>query len=178
MANTLQATVLRHTRILFVIALLGGSLEGCLYGFSAGSGLTSQISTIFIAPISNESDRFDVAGEIYAALLADLPGRLGLRIASEETADAVLEGVLMSYSLQAPNYRTGGDGGAQVLQRSVQLRLQVMLVDTRESLIIWDNRGLSAVGTYAENGGSEEEGLAEAIELILQQIVDGAQSRW
>ena len=160
------------------LALSSATLGGCLYGFSAGSGITSEISTIAIMPIDNQSDRFDVADEVYAAILSELPGRLGLRVASEEVADAVLSGVLMSYNLQAPNYRSTAGGGAQVLQRSVQLRFQVMIVDARQNLILWDDLGLTAQGTFAEVGGSEEDGRAEAIELLLQQIVDGAQSRW
>jgi hypothetical protein len=171
----------RRFSVFAALAAASLGLGGCLYGFSGGAGLGSDVRTIAIAPFLNESDRFDVADEVYAGLLRDLPGRLGLRIASEETADVVLRGALLGYTLVAPNYRAAGGagvGGVEVLQRQVQLRMHLMLVNTRESTIIWEDRALSVSGSYAEDGGSEEDGRLEAIELVLQRIVDGAQSRW
>ena len=160
------------------LVLLTLPLSACLYGFSAGAGVGSEINTIAIEPVLNESDRFDVADEIYTALQADLPGRLGLRPGSEESADAVLRAVLSSYSLSAPNYRSAGEAGAQVLQRQVQLRLQILIFDREERVVLWEDRALSVVGTYPESGGAEEDGRAEAVELLIQRIVDGVQSRW
>ena len=65
----------------------------------------------------------------------------------------------------------------EVLQRQVNIRVQVALIDLVENVILWDDQGLSTQGQYLE-GESEEVGRAEAIELLVQRIVDGAQSNW
>ena len=54
---------------------------------------------------------------------------------------------------------------------------EVELIDLVENLILWDGRGLSTQGQYLESE-SEEVGRTEAIELLVQRIVDGAQSNW
>ena len=64
-----------------------------------------------------------------------------------------------------------------MLQRQVSIRVQVELIDLVENLILWDDLGLSTQGQYLE-GESEEVGRVEAIELLVQRIVDGAQSNW
>ncbi len=64
-----------------------------------------------------------------------------------------------------------------MLQRQVNIRVEVELIDLVENLILWDGRGLSTLGQYLE-GEPEEVGRAEAIELLVQRIVDGAQSNW
>ena len=64
-----------------------------------------------------------------------------------------------------------------MLQRQVNIRVEVELIDLVENLILWDDLGLSTQGQYLE-GESEEVGRAEAIELLVQRIVDGAQSNW
>jgi hypothetical protein len=80
--------------------------------------------------------------------------------------------------MTAPLYRSGQQAGqVDVLQRQVNIRVQVELIDLVENLILWDDPGLSTQGQYLE-GESEEIGRAEAIELLVQRIVDGAQSNW
>ena len=59
----------------------------------------------------------------------------------------------------------------------VQAIVEVELIDLVENLILWDDRGLSTQGQHLE-AESEEIGRAEAIELLVQRIVDGAQSNW
>jgi hypothetical protein len=80
--------------------------------------------------------------------------------------------------VSAPSYRSSGSGGAEVLQREVSLRVQVQIVDLEEGLILWEDQGLSARGQYLEASETEEVARQEAIDLLVQAIVDGAQSNW
>ena len=64
-----------------------------------------------------------------------------------------------------------------MLQRQVSIRVEVELIDLVENVILWDHRGLSTQGQYLE-GEPEEIGRIEAIELLVQRIVDGDQSNW
>lgn len=152
-------------------------LYGCNYSFRAGSGFPSHVQTIAILPFENETDRFELTQEVHEALLRELPGALGIRAAGEEVADAVLRGTVRRYAVGAPLYRSGSEGTAEVVERQVSIGLSVEIVDVRENVILWEDRSLSAQGQYLE-AQVEDVGRVEAIELIVQRIVDGAQSNW
>ena len=89
----------------------------------------------------------------------------------------MVQGRIVRYDLTAPLFRADQVGAVDVLQRQVSIRVEVELIDRVEDVILWDNLGLSTQGQYLE-GEPEEIGLHEAIELIAQRIVDGAQSNW
>lgn len=152
---------------------------GCNYGFRAGAGFPDYIETIAILPFENDTDRFELTDELHRQLLQDLPRALGVQPAGEDAADAVVRGVITRYNLSSPSYRPseGGDR-AEVLQREVRIGVEVQIVDMRESLILWEDRGLSANGQYLEASETEEVARTEAIDLLAQAIVDGAQSNW
>ena len=90
----------------------------------------------------------------------------------------MIQGRILRYDMTAPHFQGNQQNdNVDVLQRQVNIRVQVELIDLVENLILWDNQGLSTQGQYLE-GESEEVGRAEAIELLVQSIVDGAQSNW
>jgi len=152
---------------------------GCNYSFISGAGLPAHVRTVAILPFENETGRFELTQEIHEALLRQLPGALGLNPAGEATADAVISGTIVGYSLAAPLYRRGQQAETvQVLQREVVLQVKVQILDREEYTILWDTSNLRVVGQYLDASESEEVGRAEAIELLVQKIVDGAQSNW
>ena len=160
-------------------ALAGVAGGGCNYSFSAGAGLPSHVRTVAVLPFENETGRFEVTQEIHDALLRELPRALGLSLAGEESADAIVSGVIVGYNLTAPLYRRGQEAETvQVLQREVELRVEVQILDRAEYAILWDDTRLRVVGQYLDASETEEDGRAEAIELLVQEIVDGAQSNW
>ncbi len=151
---------------------------GCNYSFQAGSFPPPHVRTIAIEPFDNESERFEVASELYDELVRSLPSALGVRQAGLESADAVVRGSVTRYDVQAPNYRAGAGGQpAEVLQREVRISISVQIVDRVENVILWESNSETAQGLFAE-GAPEEEGRRAAIELLVQAIVDGAQSNW
>ena len=153
------------------------AMGGCVYGFSSGS-FPDHIRTLAILPFDNDTNRFELTQEIHEELLRELPRALGVTNAGEDVADAVVQGRIVRYDMTAPLFRAGQqDGQVDVLQRQVSIRVQVELIDLVEGLILWDDLGLSTQGQYLE-GESEEIGRVEAIETLVQRIVDGAQSNW
>ncbi len=150
----------------------------CLYSLTAGS-FPEHINTVAILPFDNETTRFELTQEIHEQLLRQLPGALGVRNGGEDVADAVVRGRITGYDVQAPLFRPGEQGDrAEVLQREVVVRVQVEIVDQIDGVILWDDGGLFASGQYLEASETEEEGRAQAIELLVQKIIDGAQSNW
>jgi hypothetical protein len=153
--------------------------SGCLYSFRAGSFPPPHIKTIAVAPFENETTRFELSGELYEQLFRNLPRALGIRTAGEDVADAVVRGTIVRYDVVAPNYRAGAEGQpAEVLQRQVSITVRVQIVDLVNNVVLWENQSVMSQGQFLEASETEEVGRAQAIELLVQKIVDGAQSNW
>jgi hypothetical protein len=161
-----------------VCALVCALLTGCNYSFRAGSFPPPHIQSIAIEPFENETARFELSGELYDQLLRNLPSALGIRTAGADVADAIVRGSINRYDVVAPNYRAGDPGQpAEVLQRQVNISVSVSIIDLVENVILWESSNVTALGEYPE-GELEERGRVRAIELLVQEIVDGAQSNW
>ncbi len=174
-----MATRLSIRRAGAAVALLALPLfSGCLYGFNAGTGLDLQ--TIAVVPFENETTRLELTQELHELLLRNLPGALGLVLAGEDVADAVVTGTIRNYSLRAPNYRGGGDPGSspEVLQREVTLVTAVQILDVERNIILWDDGSLRTEGQFLEGSEEEEKAKFQALDLMVQRIVDGLQSNW
>lgn len=168
---------IRVTAGAIVVAAIGTG--SCNYSFIAGAGFPDHIRTVAILPFENETGRFELAQEIHDALLRQLPRALGLNPAGEETADAVVSGTILNYQLTAPLYRRGQqEESVQVLQREVVLQVHVEVLDRENYAILWDDSRLRVVGQYLDASETEDVGREEAIKLLVQEIVDGAQSNW
>lgn len=171
-------SVHRPVRLLVACAASALVFGGCNYGFTGG-GLPDRIRSIAIIPFENETNRFELTQELNAVLLQDLPSALGVRTAGQENADAIVRGTITSYDVEAPNFRASADGSrAEVVQREVVISVRVEIVDVVQNLILWEGSGVRARGPFLEATQTEEIGKQEALELIVQQIVDGAQSNW
>lgn len=165
----------RARLVLVLLAILTGA--GC-YSFQAGTGLTG-VETIAILPFDNTTTRLELTQDVQDVLLRELPGSLGLRLAGEDQADVVVRGAITTYDLVAPNYRAGQAGqAAEVLQRQVLLTVNVEILNMRERTVLWSGNAIRAQGEYLEASETEDVGKAEALDVLIQQIVDGAQSNW
>jgi hypothetical protein len=60
----------------------------------------------------------------------------------------------------------------------VTIAIEVQIVNLVDNEILWESRNVSAQGQYLEDSETEEVGKALAIELLIQRIIDGAQSNW
>ncbi len=151
---------------------------GCgVYTFTGGGGLPRHIDSIAILPFENQTTQFTLTQELTQALQDDVPGRLGLDFADENTADAVLRGTITRYDERAVNFQAD-PGGPQVFQRRVDITVSVELYDRKEDRVIWRSSALGASGEYLPDSQSEEAGRQLAIENLVQKIIDGAQSQW
>lgn len=167
-------------RLVLGISLSVGLLaaSACNYSFRSGS-FPNHIRTVAILPFDNETTRFELTQEIHEQLLRDLPRALGITNAGEEVADAIVRGTITRYTLSTPLFRPGAQQDRiDVLQRQVSVSIRVEFVDVANNEILWENVNLSVQGQYLEETESEDDGRAEAIELLVQRIVDGAQSNW
>ena len=169
-----------------VCAVLALSIAGCSYSFRAGSFPPPHVETIAVLPFDNETTYFELTGELHELLVRSLPASLGIRPAGEDIADAVVRGTISGYNVAAGSYSAVGGagaggartGGAQVNQRTVSISVSVEIVDLVENVVLWESRSVRSDGYFLEASENEAIGRAEAMDLLVQKIVDGAQSNW
>ena len=154
-----------------------GLLTGC-YSFSGGGGLPSHIRTVYVAPADNQSSQFGLSESLTEQLLDAARQRLGLRLASESEADAVIGATIRRWSDDAVNFDAVAGVGADVFQRRVTISASIQILDVANNTIIWESQGLTGSGEYRPDNETEEQGTMVALENLVQQIVDGAQSQW
>jgi len=150
---------------------------GCLYGF-AGGGLPPHIRTVAILPFDNQTAEPGISQQVSDALREAMQNRLGLRPAGEATADAIVRGAITRYEAGITLAVQAGQQGTtpNVSRRKVQLTLDVEIYDTKQSKTLWKRTGLSVDGEY--DPPQEREGRQIALNKLIADIVDGAQSQW
>lgn len=152
-------------------------LGGCLYGF-AGGGLPPSIKTVAVLPFDNQTAEPTLTQEVSTVVREAVEGRLGLRQASERQADAVVRGTITRYEPDLPVAYTGEDGQREVTvtRRLVQITVSVEILDQRADKALWERSGLLLEGDYEP--GQEAQGRDRALEKLVTNIVEGAQSQW
>ena len=162
----------RSLSVLF-LALLGGC--GIHYGFSKGA-FPSNIKTMAVLPFDNSTSSPDVQRELYDAMRGELQKRLGGRDAPESRADAVVSGKITGYDADVPVSFSSNPNQSVSARRKLQLTVSVQIIDQKTGKPLWESSSLSASGEYAER--AESDGRKLAIQRLVDQIVEGAQSQW
>ena len=151
-------------------------LTGCLYSLSGGGGLPRHIRTVAVIPFENETANPEVAGELHLALRKTLGDRLGLREAPENRASAIVTGTIRKYEPDVPVGFSADPALATTARRRVQVIVDVKIVDQTTGKTLYERSGLQAEGEYAER--AEPAGRKQALERIVSDIIEGAQSQW
>jgi hypothetical protein len=120
---------------------------------------------------------------VTSAVREAVQNRLGLRQAGEELADAVVRGSIQQYNPDLPVTFTGTPTPGQqsrveVTRRMVQISINVRIVNQREGKVLWERSALLVQGDYEPGRESESAGRKKALEKLVNDIVEGAQSQW
>lgn len=160
-------------------------VQGCLYRYSfTGGGLPPNIRTVAVLPFENLTADPTLTQEINRAVREAVENRLGLRQAGENQADAIVRGTISRYEPDVPVgiVSSGRDAGQQaqvsVTQRKVQVTVTVVIEDQREARTLWERSSLMVEGEYDTGREQESRGRERALERLIVQIVEGAQSQW
>lgn len=147
-----------------------------MYGF-AGGGLPPSIKTVAVLPFDNQTPEPTLTQEISRAVREAVERRLGLRQSAETQADAVVRGSIIRYEPDLPVAYTGGDSSrVTVTRREVQITVSVEIFDQKQGKTLWQRNGLVVRGDY--DSGQEAVGRNKALDDLVVNIVDGAQSQW
>jgi hypothetical protein len=152
------------------------ALGACFYGF-AGGGLPPGIKTVAILPFDNLTPEPTLTQEVQTAVRTAVEGRLGLREAGEASADAVVRGTITRYEPDLPvAYQGTQTNQVNVTKRLVQITVTVEITNRHTGKPLWQRSGLSLQGDY--DPGQEPAGRQKAYDLLVTNIVEGAQSQW
>ena len=161
-----------HSLLLSALLLVGCSLP---YGFSGG-GLPAHIKSMAVIPFENETAAPELQAELHDILRRGVRERLGVRDASAGRADAIVRGTIRAYDVDVPVAYSAEANQSATSVRRLQITIDVEMVDQTSGRVLWQRTGLRAEGSYAER--AEAQGRREALDKIVNDIVEGAQSQW
>jgi hypothetical protein len=145
------------------------------YGFTGG-GLPSHIRTVAIVPFDNQTATPDLPRQLADTLRARLHSRLGLRDATEAKANAIVRGTIQRYETDIPIGYSASNKQTTTARRMLQLVVDIEMIDQVTGKTLWQRKGLLAEGQYEEAG--EATGRLQAIDIIVNNVIEGAQSQW
>lgn len=151
-------------------------LQGCVrYGFSEGA-FPPHIRTMAVLPFDNQTAAPEIQSELFEVMRRELQKRLGVRDAPQERADALVRGIIATYDADVPVAFSADPSQAVSARRRLQITVDVEILDQTTGKVLWQRKTLRAEGEYAER--AEPEGRRRAIERLVNDIVEGAQSQW
>jgi Lipopolysaccharide-assembly len=156
-----------------LLAVLGGC--GIHYGFSQGA-FPPEIKTMAVLPLDNNTASPDVQRELFDAMNTQLDKRLGVRSAPEGRADAVVHGTITGYESDVPVSFSANPAQTVSARRKLQITIDIEIVNQKTGKTLWSKKGLTESGEYDER--AEADGRKTAIQHLVDDIVEGAQSQW
>jgi hypothetical protein len=151
------------------------TLTGCFYHF-AGGGLPPHIRTMAIVTFDNQTPSPDLPKELYDQMRTELQKRLGVRDAPQDRADALIHGTISSFDADVPVGFSANPQQAVSARRRLQITIDVEILDQSNGKALFTNKSLREEADYAER--AEADGRKQAIEKIVQKIVEGVQQNW
>jgi hypothetical protein len=149
------------SRYAAAVLLVYGFLSGCGYSLAGkGNFLPDYIATIAIPSFTNRTDRVAIEEVFTRKVVEEFTARGRYKIQAEETgADAVLEGVVVSF-VAAPTVLEGGSlndpESSQASTYTVIVRAQVEFKDKVKDDVIWSNSNFMFRDDYEVGENPEE----------------------
>ncbi|MGB7212452.1 MAG: LPS assembly lipoprotein LptE [Gemmatimonadales bacterium] len=155
-------------------ALVG--VSGCFYGFSGG-GLPNEIRTVAVLPFDNLTSDPTLTQDVNIAVRNAMEQNLGLRQAGADQADALVRGTITRYDPDVPVAYTGSaQNQVSVTKRLVEITVSIEIFDQKQNKTLWQKVGLMVQGDY--DPGREQDGRKKALDQLVNNLVEGAQSQW
>lgn len=169
----------RRARSAALLVAAASLLSGCMYSFTGG-GLPQHIRRVYIEPFENNTPYPGLESVLLRDLQERFPGSLGVRLASQANADAIVRGKLNSAEEQTTNINPNPDATGRIgrLEAQVQVSFDAEIYDVRNDRVLWRGAGLTALGAFNPNTEDVDDGRRKALRQAVQRLVEGAQSQW
>jgi len=138
--------------------------------------LPSHIHTVAVIPFENLTAAPEVQQVLAEELRRQLRDKLGLRDAAESRANAIVRGTIQRYETDIPVGYSAQNPNQTSARRQLQIAVDIEMIDQVSGKTLWQRKGLVADGQYEERG--EVTGRRQAIERIVNDVIEGAQSQW
>jgi outer membrane lipopolysaccharide assembly protein LptE/RlpB len=159
-------------RLLLAIALgAAGLTSGC--GYSLRGSLPEHLQTVAVPVFQNRTPVPAVENFLTTAILNAFMTNGRLRVTTVDRADAILEGDITTYLLQAIAY----DSVANVRQYRLTLTLNLRFRDVRRNQLLFQRNGYSdradfvVPGTVTETIVASENALQQVSTEIARSVV-------
>jgi hypothetical protein len=126
-----------------------------------------------VLPFENRTPSSTLQQELLEHMRSEMRRRLGVREAPETQAKAIVRGTILDYQQDIPvGFRTTTTSA----RRRLQITIDVEIFDVKKGKVLFSRKGLRGEGEYAER--ADAEGRRLAIQKLVNDIVEGAQSQW
>lgn len=175
----------------FLLAICYMPYAVCGCGYTTRSMISSKYRTIYIVPFVNKIDitKEEYSGNkyrIYRPLLeTDVTKAVinkylfdgNLRPAKEGSADLILKGELLEFRKDPLRY----DDDNNVMEYRVNLIVNLVLWDSKENKLVWEEKNFTGNATYFTTGSqakSEGQAVNDALEDLARRIVERTVEEW
>lgn len=167
-------------KILSLFALVGLLLvsTGCA-GYRLGSMLPDDIQTVYIPSFINETSEPLIEIDCQRGLVEALQRDGSLRIASEESADAIARVVLRSYTLEPTVYDTTRRSDVQ--QYRIRITARLLMTRRADDSVIVERPSVQGEGVFIVSGdlsSSKRLGLPVAATDLGNKLVQQMVEAW
>jgi hypothetical protein len=160
--------------------LIAGILTGCVLLLVTGCGIytfnpggKSDIEAIAVQRFENSTDEYGLASQVTDLVIDAFLADGTMKVVSEDNADAVLIGKLVGYEHEPLTY----DENDQVTRYEVIMSFDIALKKPNSDDDIWSQR-IRQQGSYDTDEQTEEDGRQQAIQLLIDAIIDKTIRSW
>jgi outer membrane lipopolysaccharide assembly protein LptE/RlpB len=162
-------------RRLWVLAVCM-AVAGC--GYSTKGRTAKDIKSIAVPFFSNRTPEPNLEIEVTEQIIDNLIEDNTLKVISEDDADAVLEGSIVTFT----NLPFSFNQELNAEEYHVVITVQVRLFGRKQNAVIWDTKTIKGDGSYFLNESDEgftfESALDEAINEITDRIINLTVQDW
>lgn len=151
------------------LLLLASSCGIYTFSPSALGGIKSAAVPVF----DNQTTQYGIGELLTSALSQRLVSDNTLKVLPESQADAIIRGTVVAYSRDPYTYTA-----SETVQEYIcRIGIKVKFVKARSEQTIWEET-LSDYGTYASDTESEQTGIDQAINKLVDQIMNKTVKGW
>ena len=159
-------------RPLIICALTLALLPSCsTYTFNLKG--KSDIASLAVERFENETDQYELTDRMTDIVIDAFIADGNMKVLPRENADAILYGTLRSYTRAPSDY----DENDEVLSYSVSMVFDVALKKRGEEADMW-HEVLTEQGFFTVADETEQDGQQEAINLLVQEIINKTTKSW
>jgi outer membrane lipopolysaccharide assembly protein LptE/RlpB len=166
------------TRRALRLGLVAVCLGGC--GYSLHGNLPAHVTTVAVPVFGNKTSEPGVENALTQAVVDAFATNGRLRVVRSEEADAILEGEVVGYEIQALAF----DQQASIRQYRLVVTMRLKLRDVKRNTLLFDEprfqeqADFRVLGTVAQTISHEESALRAAGVEIARSIVSLALDRF